>query len=63
MRLFFDLRLGYLVSAPGQDSGVIGLTGKAGDTTEVQIVFGRSSDTTGAASIISSHPLPGHPKI
>jgi hypothetical protein len=54
MRLFFDLRLGYLVSAPGQDSGLSGLTGKAGDTTEVQIVFGRSSDPTGAASIISS---------
>jgi hypothetical protein len=54
MRLFFDRRLGYLVAAPGQDSALIGLTGKAGDTTEVQIVFGRSSDPTGAASIISS---------
>lgn len=54
MRLFFDRRLGYLVTAPGQESPLSGLTAKAGDTTEVQIVFGRSSDPTGAASIIES---------
>ena len=54
MRLFFDRRLGYLVTAPGQDSALSGLTGKAGDTTEVQIVFGRSSDPTGSSAIIDS---------
>lgn len=54
MRLFFDRRLGYLVTAPGQDSALSGLTGKAGDTTEVQIVFGRSSDPTGSSAIIES---------
>ncbi len=54
MRLFFDRRLGYLVTAPGQDSALSDLTGKAGDTTEVQIVFGRSSDPTGSSAIIDS---------
>jgi hypothetical protein len=54
MKLFFDLRLGYLVSAPGQESALTELQGKAGDGEEVVVQFGRSSDPTGTASIISA---------
>ncbi len=54
MRLFFDRRLGYFVTAPGQDSALTDLEGKAGDTVEVQVVFGRSSDPTGASSIVDA---------
>jgi len=49
MKLFYDLRLGYFVTAPGQESELIGLQAKAGDTEEVIVQFGRSSDPTIAA--------------
>jgi hypothetical protein len=54
MKLFYDLRLGYFVSAPGQESEVPPLQAKAGDTEEVIVQFGRSSDPTGAASIVAA---------
>jgi hypothetical protein len=54
MKLFYDLRLGYLVSAPGQESPVSDLAGKAGDGDELIIQFGRSSDPTGSAAIVAS---------
>lgn len=38
MKLFFDLRLGYLVQAPGQDTALTSLYGKAGDGDGI---FGR----------------------
>lgn len=50
MRLFFDLRLGYLVDAPGQSSPLQSLSGKAGDGQPVEIQFGRSSDPVGGGS-------------
>lgn len=50
MRLFFDLRLGYLVDAPGQSSPLNSLSGKAGDGQPVEIQFGRSSDPVGGGS-------------
>ena len=54
MKLFFDLRLGYLVQAPGQDSPLTTLQGKAGDGEEVILQFGRSSDPTGSVSVVSA---------
>lgn len=54
MKLFYDLRLGYFVSAPGQETPVSTLAGKAGDGDEVVIQFGRSSDPTGSASIVTA---------
>lgn len=54
MKLFYDLRLGYLVQAPGQDTALTSLQGKAGDGDEVVIQFGRSSDPTGTAAIITA---------
>jgi hypothetical protein len=54
MKLFFDLRLGYLVQAPGQDSALSSLQGKSGDGEEIILQFGRSSDPTGAEAIITA---------
>jgi len=55
MKLFFDLRIDRLVSAPGQDTTITGLAGKAGDSgTQIQLVFGRSSDPTSASSIVTA---------
>lgn len=54
MKLFYDLRLGYFVAAPGTDAELTALRGKAGDEEEVIIQFGRSSDPTGTASIIEA---------
>jgi len=54
MKLFYDLRLGYFVTAPGQESELIGLQAKAGDTEEVIVQFGRSSDPTGSEAIIGA---------
>lgn len=54
MKLFYDLRLGYLVQAPGQETALATLQGKAGDGEEVIIQFGRSSDPTGTEAIISA---------
>ena len=54
MKLFYDLRLGYLVQAPGQDSPLAILQGKAGDGEEVILQFGRSSDPTGSAAIVTA---------
>ena len=54
MKLFYDLRLGYLVSFPGSDSALTGLQSKSGDEEEIILQFGRSSDPTGSSSIIES---------
>jgi hypothetical protein len=55
MKLFYDLRVDRLVAAPGQDSVITGLGGKAGDgATEVKLIFGRSSDPTSATSIVEA---------
>lgn len=55
MKLFYDLRLDRIVAAPGQDAVVADLAGKAGDgATQVQIIFGRSSDPTSASSIVTA---------
>lgn len=54
MKLFYDLRLGYFVSAPGVDSELSELYGKAGDTEEVVVQFGRSSDPTGSNSLLDA---------
>jgi hypothetical protein len=54
MKLFYDLRLGYLVTAPGQETALTDLAGKAGDGDEVIVQFGRSSDPTGTASIVAA---------
>jgi len=54
MKLFYDLRLGYLVTAPGQDSALTQLQAKAGDTEEVIVQFGRSSDPTGTQAILEA---------
>jgi len=55
MKLFYDLRVDRLVAAPGQDSVITGLGGKAGDgATEVKLIFGRSSDPTATTSIVEA---------
>lgn len=54
MKLFYDTRLGYLVSAPGQDSALSGFNVKAGDTEEIVLQFGKSSDPTAASSIVEA---------
>jgi hypothetical protein len=52
MKLFYDLRLGYFVAAPGQESEVSPLAAKSGDTEEIVIQFGRSSDPTSSSAIV-----------
>ena len=52
MKLFYDLRLGYFVAAPGQDASVSPLFAKSGDTEEIIVQFGRSSDPTSSSSIV-----------
>jgi hypothetical protein len=54
MKLFFDLRLGYFVAAPGQESEIALLEAKAGDTEEIIVQFGRSSDPTSASAIVTA---------
>lgn len=55
MKLFYDLRLDRFVAAPGQDTPLADLAGKAGDSaTEVVIIFGRSSDPTSTSSIVTA---------
>lgn len=54
MKLYFDLRLGYLVSSPGQDTALEEIQLKSGDEEEVILQFGRSSDPTGSISIIEA---------
>lgn len=55
MKLFYDLRVDRIVAAPGQDSVITDLAGKAGDgATQVQIIFGRSSDPTSTTSIVEA---------
>lgn len=54
MKLFYDTRLGYLVSAPGQDSALAGFNVKSGDTEQIVIQFGQSSDPTSAQSIVTA---------
>ena len=64
MRLFFDLRLGYLVEAPGQSTPASGYIGKAGDGQPVELQFGRSPDPLGSSILFeaptwTSTGLPG----
>jgi hypothetical protein len=64
MRLFFDLRLGYLVEAPGQSTPSSGYIGKAGDGQPVELQFGRSPDPLGSSILFeaptwTSTGLPG----
>jgi hypothetical protein len=54
MKLFFDLRLGYLVQFPGGESALSSVDAKAGDTEEIILQFGRSADPTGGGSIIEA---------
>ena len=54
MKLFFDTRLGYLVTAPGLETPLTALVAKAGDTVPVDIEFGASSDPTGSPGIIAA---------
>lgn len=59
MKLFYDLRLGYFVSAPGQETPLTTLVGKAGDGDEIVIETGRSSDPTGSAAIVVAQTWTG----
>ena len=64
MRLFFDLRLGYLVEAPGQSTPASGYIGKAGDGQPVELQFGSSPDPLGSSILFeaptwTSSGLPG----
>ena len=64
MRLFFDLRLGYLVEAPGQSTPASGYIGKAGDGQHVELQFGSSPDPLGSSILFeaptwTSAGLPG----
>ena len=54
MKLFYDLRLGYLVTAPGQETPLASLQAKAGDGEEVILQFGRSSDPTASSVIVDA---------
>jgi len=54
MRLFFDLRLGYLVEAPGQSTPASGYIGKAGDGQPVELQFGRSADPLGSSILFEA---------
>lgn len=54
MKLFYDLRLGYLVAAPGQETPLASLQAKAGDGEEVILQFGRSSDPTASSVIVAA---------
>jgi hypothetical protein len=51
MRLFYDTRLDYFVTAPGSESPATGAIGKAGDTASIEVQFGRSSDPVGNTTI------------
>jgi hypothetical protein len=54
MRLFYDTRLDYFVTAPGSESPATGAIGKAGDTASIEVQFGRSSDPVGNTTITES---------
>ena len=54
MRLFYDTRLNYFVSAPGSENQAGELIGKAGDTTLVEIQFGYSTGPTFQSTIIEA---------
>jgi len=54
MKLFYDIRLGYLVQSPGSSSALSSLDGKAGDGQEIVLQFGRSSDPVETGTIIQS---------
>ena len=53
MKLYFDTRLGYLVTSPGQESALTGFSLKVGDTSTIDIEFGKSADPSGTPSFIS----------
>jgi len=54
MRLFFDKRLRYFVTSPGQSGEQNAATVKAGDTERVEIVVGRSSDPAGSPGLFEA---------
>jgi len=54
MRLFFDMRLGYLVTTPGADEPLSEISFKSGDHEELILQFGRSSDPTSVSPIFSA---------
>jgi len=54
MKLYYDIRLGYLVQSPGSASVLTNLEGKAGDGQEIVLQFGRSSDPVETGTIIQS---------
>lgn len=54
MKQFFDLRLGYLVERPGQESPLESIEFKAGDGEEVILQFGRSPDDSSSLSVVET---------
>jgi hypothetical protein len=54
MRLFLDMRLGYLVTTPGADEPLSEISFKSGDHEELILQFGRSSDPTSVSPIFSA---------
>ena len=54
MKQFYDLRLGYLVERPGQESPLTEIEFKAGDGEEVIVQFGRSPDDSSALSVVEA---------
>lgn len=54
MRLFFDKRLKYFVTAPGQSAAATGAVVKSGDTEIVEIVVGKSSDPAGSPGLFEA---------
>ena len=54
MRLFFDKRLRYFVTSPGQSGEQNTATVKAGDTETVEIVVGRSTDPAGTPGLFEA---------
>ena len=54
MNLFYDKRLGYLVSTPGLDTALESLDFKAGDGVEVVLQYGSSPDTALPSSVLTA---------
>lgn len=54
MNLFFDIRLGYLVSAPASSKAQGDMYFKAGDSAKIVLQFGRSSDPTSSESFFQA---------
>ncbi len=54
MNLFFDKRLGYLVSTPGLDTALESIDFKAGAGVEVVLQYGTSPDTSLPSSVLTA---------